>query len=101
MLIFNCDFQENGRPTSTGRWILLKHGHFLLRAAHTIQWIENPLFKTSQRDDVMNIDKSVPSIVWDWKSGAERWRWDMYEILAAGAGIEVSVEQHSPFRGEA
>jgi hypothetical protein len=49
----------------------------------------------------MNIDKSVPSIVWDWKSGAERWRWDMYEILAAGAGIEVSVEQHSPFRGEA
>jgi hypothetical protein len=38
------------------------------------------------------MDKSVPSIVWDWKSGAERWRWDMYGILVGGA-MMVAVEE--------
>lgn len=68
--------------------MLLKHGYFLLRAAHTIQWIENPL----KASHVGVEDRVVPSIVWDWKSTAERWRWAVYDIQMGREGIEVEVE---------
>lgn len=81
--------QEDGKPVSTGRWILLRNGFFLLRAAHTIRWIANPAkltFVGEQKD-------SAPSIVWDWKSPAENWRWNVYEFGAVGTDILVNVEE--------
>lgn len=80
--------QENGRQISTGRWILLKHGHFLLRAAHTIQWVENPL----KASHIGLEDKMMPSIVWDWRSTAERWRWAIYEMHMGKVALVVEVE---------
>ena len=71
--------------------MLLRHGYFLLRAAHTIQWIENPL----KANHVEVEDRAVPSIVWDWKSTAERWRWAVYDIQMGQEGIVVEVEEEA------
>lgn len=80
--------QDDGRPVSTGRWILLRNRFFLLRAAHTIQWIENPSLKAGYPDT----EAVLPSIVWDWKSSAERWRWTLYEIAEAKSAMTVEIE---------
>lgn len=74
--------------------MLLRHGYFLLRAAHTIQWIENPL----KANHVEVEDRAVPSIVWDWKSTAERWRWAVYDIQMGRKGIVVEVDEEANCR---
>lgn len=87
--------QEDGRPVSTGRWILLRNGFFLLRAAHTIQWIENPSLRTSA-GDAKNVE--VPPVVWDWKSSAERWRWSIYGVAEVRTPMmTVEVEENGSF----
>lgn len=86
--------QEDGRPVSTGRWILLRNGFFLLRAAHTIQWIENPSL-TNSPGDAKNVD--MPPVVWDWKSSAERWRWSIYGVAEVGTPMMVEVVDNGSF----
>lgn len=87
--LFQRRYQEDGKPVSTGRWILLRNGFFLLRAAHTIRWIANPAKQTSVGEQKDN----APSIVWDWKSAAENWRWNVYQLGAVGTDILVKVEE--------
>lgn len=82
---------------STGRWILLRHGFFLLRASHTIQWIENPSLKIDSAD-FKKVD--LPPVVWDWKSSAERWRWSIYGIAETLSPLTVEVEENESFDDE-
>lgn len=71
-----CSTQSHGKQVSTGRWLLLRHGHFLLRSQHTITWVEVPQGQIgpSEGSATGNQAEYAP-IVWDWRSGAEKWRW--------------------------
>jgi hypothetical protein len=74
-------------------------------------WIDNPDFDPLH--PVLNLDhlqhsewasiggaglREIVPVVWDWKSGTERWRWAMwiicgYAVAYKGDLLEVEVEQ--------
>ena len=90
----------NGQATSTGRWLLLRHSHFLLRASHTIAWVDNPEYNPAhpalhpEHSDFAACAgkqfRETVGVVWDWKSSTERWRWAMW--LAGGGGPTAGLE---------
>lgn len=97
--------QVNGRPTSTGRWLLLRHSHFLLRASHTIAWIDNPSFDPSHpalhptHPEFSACSgkqfRETVSVVWDWKSSTERWRWAMWLVCGGEMYARPTASGHA------
>jgi hypothetical protein len=84
----------------------------LLRASHTIAWIDNPSFEPTH-PALHPTHPEFPacsgkqfretvSVVWDWKSSTERWRWAMWLVcggeLPAGTNtsnreaVELEIE---------